>query len=40
MIKGSKNNVPWTYVIGDLDVEEIVRIFYKNEKENPKGIHY
>ena len=24
-----KNTVPWTYVINDLDVEEIVGTFYK-----------
>ena len=29
-----KNTVPWTYVINDLNGEEIIGIFY--EKELPK----
>ena len=31
MIKKVKNNVPWTYVIGDLNDEEIVEMFYERE---------
>ena len=30
-IKKAKNTVPWTYVINDLNGEEIVATFYKNE---------
>ena len=38
MIKKVKNNVPWTYVIGDLNDEEIIGMFYKKElqKTNQK----
>ena len=31
MIKKVKNTVPWTYVISDLNGEEIVRAFHKKE---------
>ena len=31
VIKKVKNIVPWTYVINDLNGEEIVGKFYKNE---------
>ena len=31
MIKKVKNTVPWTYVINDLNGEEIVRPFYRKE---------
>ena len=31
VIKKVKNTVPWTYVINDLNGEEIVRTFYENE---------
>ena len=31
VIKKVKNTVPWTYVINDLNGEEIVGTFYKNE---------
>ena len=34
MIKKAKNTVPWTYVINDLNAEEIAETFY--EKELPK----
>ena len=37
MIKKLKNTVPWTYVINDLNGEEIVRTFY--EKESKKKIN-
>ena len=30
-IKGIKNTVPWTYVINDLNGEEIVGTFYEKE---------
>ena len=37
-LKKLKNNEPWTYVINDLDDEEIVGTFYKKElqKRNQK----
>ena len=31
VIKKIKNTVPWTYVINDLDGEEIIRTFYEKE---------
>ena len=31
MIKKVKNTVPWTYVINDLNGEEIVETFYEEE---------
>ena len=31
IIKKIKNTVPWTYVINDLNVEEIIGTFYENE---------
>ena len=31
MIKKIKNTVPWTYVINDLNGEEITGTFYENE---------
>ena len=31
MIEQVKNTVPWTYVISDLKVEEIVGAFYEKE---------
>ena len=37
VIKEVKNTVPWTYVINDLNGEEIIRIFY--EKELQKTNH-
>ena len=38
MIKKVKNTVPWSYVINDLNGEEIVGTFYENElqKTNEK----
>ena len=33
VIKKVKSTVPWTYVISDLDGEEIVRTFYEKELE-------
>ena len=38
MIKKVKNTVPWTYVINDLNGEEIVGTFYEKElqKTNQK----
>ena len=35
MIKTIKNTVPWTYVINDLNDEEIVGTFYKEELQKP-----
>ena len=31
VIKEVKNTVPWTYVINNLNVDEIIRTFYKKE---------
>ena len=31
VIKGTKNTVPWTYVINDLNGEEIIGTFYEKE---------
>ena len=31
LIKNVKNTVPWTYVISDLDDEDIVGRFYEKE---------
>ena len=31
MIKKVKNTVPWTYVVNDLNGEEVVGTFYKKE---------
>ena len=38
LLKKIKNTVPWTYVISDLNGEEIVRCFYEKElqKTNQK----
>ena len=38
VIKKIKNTVPWTYVISDLNAEEIAGSFYENElqKTNQK----
>ena len=39
-MKKVKNTVPWTYVISDLNGEEIVETFYKKElqKTNRKSL--
>ena len=39
VISKIKNTVPWTYVINDLNGEEIIGIFYEKElqKTNQKG---
>ena len=38
VIKEIKNTIPWTYVINDLNGEEIIRTFYEKElqKTNPQ----
>ena len=36
LIKKSKNIVPWTYVINDLNGDEITGTFYENELQNDK----
>ena len=36
VIKKIKNTVPWTYVINDLNGEEIIGTFYKNELQGTK----
>ena len=40
LVKKIKNNVPWTYVITDLNIEEIVGSFYEKElqKTNQKEL--
>ena len=34
MIKKIKNTVPWTYVISDVNDEEVIRIFDEKELQN------
>ena len=34
MIKKSKNTLPWTFIISDVNDEEIVGRFYKKELQN------
>ena len=34
VIKKIKNTVPWTYVINDLNDEEIIRTFYEKNRKN------
>ena len=36
IIKKIKNTVPWTYVINDLNAEEIIGTFYENELQKTK----
>ena len=36
IIKKIKNTVPWTYVLNDLNGEEIVGTFYENELQKTK----
>ena len=36
IIKKIKNTVPWTYVINDLNGEEIIGTFYENELQGTK----
>ena len=36
IIKKIKNTVPWTYVINDLNGEEIIGTFYENELQKTK----
>ena len=40
MTKEVKNTVPWTYVVNDVNAEEIIRTFYQKEpnKTNQPGI--
>ena len=33
MIKKIQNNVPWTYIVSDLNGEEIVMTFYEKKKK-------
>ena len=35
MVKKVKNTVPWTYIISELNREEIVGTFYENELSKP-----
>ena len=32
-----KNAVPWTYIISDLNIEELVGTFYENELQKNKS---
>ena len=34
MIKKVKNTVPWTYVINDINIVEIIGTFYKKLQKN------
>ena len=36
IIKRIKNTVPWTYVMNDLNGEEIIGTFYENELQSTK----
>ena len=36
LIKKIKNTVPWTYVLNDLNGEEIIGTFYENELQKTK----
>ena len=36
IIKKIKNTVPWTYVLNDLNGEEIIGTFYENELQKTK----
>ena len=38
MIKNVKNTVPWTYVINDLNGEEIPGTFYEKDLQNASRI--
>ena len=40
IIKKIKNTVPWTYVINDLNGEEILATFYQNELQGTKQIEF
>ena len=40
IIKRIKNSVPWTYVINDLNGEEIVGTFYENELQGTSQKEY
>ena len=36
IIKKLKNTVPWTYILNDLNGEEIIGTFYENELQKTK----
>ena len=38
VIKKVKNTVPWTYVINDLNGEEIIGTFYEKESQRKRKI--
>ena len=40
IIKKIKNTVPWTYLINDLNDEEIIGTFYENESQDTKQIEF
>ena len=40
VIKKIKNTVPWTYIISDLNGEEIVRTFYEKELQGTNHQEY
>ena len=40
LIKKVKNTVPWTYVINDLNGEEIIGTFYEKELQKTNQIEF
>ena len=39
MIKNVKNTVPWTYVINDLNDDEIIGTFYEKEQQKTNQLY-
>ena len=37
LIKEVKNTVPWTYIINNLNGEEVIETFYENELQKNKS---
>ena len=37
LIKEVKNTVPWTYIINNLNGEEVIKAFYENELQKNKS---
>ena len=37
LIKEVKNTVPWTYIINNLNGEEVIEAFYENELQKNKS---
>ena len=40
IVKKIKNTVPWTYVVNDLNGEEIIGTFYENKLQGTKQIEF